>query len=112
MALTIKAPYGASNTITLLATGTSAITITNQETYISSAVTATGNCTINLTIDAQVTAGARLYLQVTGTGTETITFGTGIVAPTVTNAAAKTWTQGFWYDGTRFLPMGAKIQIN
>lgn len=108
----IKAPFGAGSVITLLATGTSTVAVSDQETYIASAVTATGNCTINLTIDSKVTPGARLYLQVTGTGTETITFGTGIVAPVVTNAAGKTWTQGFWYDGTRFLPMGAKIQIN
>lgn len=108
----IKSPYGAATAIVLLATGTTALIITNQDSYVATPVVSTGNCTVNLTIDSQVTAGAKLKLQGKGTGTETITFGTGIVAPVITNAAGKTWTQEFWYDGTRFIPSGAKIQID
>ncbi len=108
----IKAPFGAASAVVLAATGTTALTITNQDSYVATPVISTGNCTINLTLDSQLTAGAKLKLQGKGTGTETITFGTGIVGPVITNVAGKTWAQEFWYDGTRFIPTGAKIQID
>jgi hypothetical protein len=53
-----------------------------------------------------------LHIKVKTTATETFTFGTGIDAPTVTGVAGKTWCQSFWFDGTVFLPSGAKIQID
>ena len=110
--MTTNAPYGAIGTITIAATGTSAVTITNYETTVDALTTLTGNATLDITVDSQVKAGAKLYLKVKTTATETFTFGTGIDAPTVTGVAGKTWCQGFWYDGTTFLPMGAKIQID
>jgi hypothetical protein len=109
---TVKSPFGAADTLTIAATGTTAATISNQETYVSSLTTLTGNATLDLTLSSELKAGARLYVKVKTTATETFTFGTGIDAPVVTGVAGKTWTQGFWYDGTIFLPMGAKIQID
>ena len=41
-----------------------------------------------------------------------LTPSTGAWTGTVTGAAGKTWCQSFWYDGTVFLPCGAKIQID
>ncbi len=108
----INSPFGVAGTIAIEATGTSAVSIVNQETYVASLPTLTGNATLNLTIDSQVKAGAVLHLKVKTTATETFTFGTGIDAPVVTGVAGKTWCQSFWYDGTIFLPSGAKIQID
>lgn len=109
---TIKSPFGAADTLTLAATGTTAATISNQVTYVSTLPTLTGNATLDLTLSAKLEAGAMLFVKVKTTGSETFTFGTGIDGPVVTGSAGKTWTQGFWYDGTIFLPMGAKIQID
>lgn len=109
---TINAPYGDAGTLTIAATGTTAATISNQTTYVSSLTTLTGNATLDLTLSSELKAGAMLHLKVKTTATETFTFGTGIDGPTVTGAAGKTWTQSYYYDGTIFLPCGAKIQID
>jgi hypothetical protein len=109
---TINAPYGDAATLTIAATGTTAATISNQVTYVSSLPTLTGNATLDLTLSSELNAGAMLMLKVKTTATETFTFGTGIDAPVVTGVAGKTWCQAFWYDGTIFLPCGAKIQID
>jgi len=108
----INSPFGTAAVVAIAATGTTAVTITNQETYVSSLTTLTGNGTLDLTLASTLKAGAKLHLKVKTTATETFTFGTGIDAPVVTGAAGKTWTQSFWYDGTIFLPAGAKIQID
>lgn len=105
-------PFGAADTITIAATGTTAETITNRVSYASTLTTLTGNATLDLTLSAELKAGAMLHLKVKTTGSETFTFGTGIDGPVVTGSAGKTWCQSFWYDGTIFLPCGAKIQID
>lgn len=109
---TINSPFGSAGTITIEATGTTAATISNDVTYVSSLPTLTGNATLNLTLSSELKAGAMLHLKVKTTATETFTFGTGIDGPTVTGVAGKTWCQSFWYDGSTFLPCGAKIQID
>jgi hypothetical protein len=109
---TINKPFGSAGTITIEATGATAATISNDVTYVSSLPTLTGNATLNLTLSSELKAGATLHLKVKTTATETFTFGTGIDGPTVTGVAGKTWCQSFWYDGTIFLPCGAKIQID
>lgn len=111
-AQTIKWPNGAATAMVIAATGTTAITVTNNVTYVATLPTLTGNATLDLTIASGVKAGAVLNVKVKTTGAETFTFGTGIDAPVVTGDTAKTWTQSFWYDGTIFLPCGAKIQID
>ena len=109
---TIKAPFGASDTLAILATGTTTATITNFVTTVTALPTLTGNATLDLTISSELKVGAKLLIKCKTTGTETFTFGTGIDAPVVTGVAGKTWCQAFWYDGTIFLPCGAKIQID
>jgi len=110
--MSVNAPFGTAGTLTIAATGTTAATISNQETYVSSLTTLTGNATLDLTISSELKAGALLHLKVKTTATETFTFGTAIDGPTVTGVAGKTWCQSFWFDGTTFLPCGAKIQID
>jgi hypothetical protein len=109
---TIKAPFGASDTLTIAATGTTAATISNQVTTVTALPTLTGNATLDLTLSSELKAGAMLHIKCKTTAAETFTFGTGIDGPVVTGVAGKTWTQSFFYDGTIFLPAGAKIQID
>lgn len=107
----IKSPFGAVGTLTIAATGTTAATITNSIT-VSNLPTLTGNATLDLTLDSELKAGAELHITVKTTATETFTFGTGIEAPVVTGVGGKTWSQSFFYNGTAFYPMGAKIQVD
>lgn len=109
---TLNYPFAAIATASISANASDdAITISAQETYITTA-TLTSNATLDLTIGAQVTAGAKIHIKCTTNATETFTFGTGIDGPTVTGVAGKTWCQSFVYNGTTFYPMGAKIQID
>lgn len=109
----IRAPFGVASTSTLSATGAQAITIDNQCTIIDGETTeATGNRTINLTIDSEVLAGARILVKSKTNGTETTIFGTSITSVTVTGVAGKIKTQSFTYDGTAFLPDGTAVQID
>ncbi len=111
---TIEHPTGSATTSTMSATGTQAVTINNDGmTLIDGATTeATSNRTIDLTINGELTTGARLLITNKTNGTETLTHGTNITAPVITGSAGKTTSQGFTYNGTAFLPDGAKIQID
>ena len=109
----IKYPFGLADSKTLSATGAQAITIDDNLTIIDGVTTeATGNRTINLTIDAELKAGARILLKSKTNSTETTIFGTGISSVTITGVAGKTKTQGFTYDGSNFLPEGTSVQID
>lgn len=110
---TIKAPFGAADSQALSATGAQAITITNQVTFLDGVTTiATGNRTINLTIDAQVALGARIYISHKATGTETLIAGTGMKMPTTTGAAGKTKVLELVYNGTAFIALAIGYQID
>ena len=110
----LKWPYGlADSSQPLSATGAQAITIANDLTIIDGVSTiATGNRTINLTIPADLTPGARMIVKSKTTGTETTIFGTGCIAPTITGAAGKTKVTELVYDGTNFINTGTPIQID
>lgn len=109
----IKYPFGLANKETLSATGSQVIKINNNMTVINGVTTeATGNRTLNLTIDSDIGAGAKILLKSKTNGTETTIFGTGISAPTITGVAGKTKTQSFTYDGSNFLPDGTVVQID
>lgn len=109
----IKWPFGALKSVALTATGAQAITISGQMTVIDGAtVQATGNRTINLTINTNVEAGAVIFIKNKTAATETTTYGTGITSAVTTGVAGKTITQLFVYDGTAFLAAGAQQQID
>lgn len=109
----VSFPFGSASTASLSATGAQAITISDQLTIIDGATTqATGNRTINLTISAGVKAGAMILATYKTQGTETTTLGTGIDAATITGVAGKTFSQGYMYNGTVFLPFGTANQID
>lgn len=68
----------------------------------------TGNVTINLTIDAQLTSGARLHVKLSADGTQrTATLGTGFDADAadITVAVDSTVFKTFIYDGVAFVPV-------
>ena len=109
----IKYPFGLADTKTLSATGAQAIIIDDNLTIIDGVTTeATGNRTINLTVDAELKAGAKILLKTKSNGTETTIFGTKISSITVTGAAGKTFSQSFTYDGSNFLPDGTAVKID
>ena len=109
----IKYPFGLADEQALTATGAQALTIDDNMTVIDGVtVEATGNRTLNLTIDSEVKKGARILVKSKTNGAETTIFGTGITAPTITGVAGKTFTQGFTYDGAAFLPDGLSVQID
>lgn len=110
---TIKSPFGAADSQALSATGAQAITITNQLTYLDGVTTqATGNRTINLTIDSQVKLGARIILASKTAATETTIAGTGMTMPTTTGVAGKTKVLELYYNGTAFVALAVGYQID
>lgn len=112
--MTIRYPFGNADTsLALTATGVQALTITSNFTIIDGVtVEATGNRTINLTVDSEVSAGAVLLVRNQTNGTETLTFGTSITAPVQTGVAGTIHNQLFIYNGTTFEAAGADQQIN
>lgn len=109
----VKWPFGLADLFALSATGAQAISIANDLTIVDGVSTiATGNRTLNLTIPADITPGARMIVKSKTTGTETTVFGTGFIAPTITGAAGKTKTQELVYDGTNFIATSTPVQID
>lgn len=85
---------------------TLAVVVKQAETFLQPAEL-TGNATINLTIDAQVTAGAKLHLKLDADASDrTVTLGTGFDAGMATIVVAKTKIAfvTFTFDGTAFVP--------
>ena len=106
-------PSGAGTSSALTATGTQAITVNDQFTYVDGVtVEATGNRTLNLTIGDDLKLGAILMVASKTNGTETTIFGTNITSATITGVAGKTKTQAFVYNGTAFIPAGTAQQID
>lgn len=111
-AQTYKFPTGSSTALTVAAGGTTAITVVNNMNHVASIPTLTANAVFSVTASSQLKAGAIILLTVKTTSTETTTFAGSIVAPVVTGAVGKTWSQAYLYNGTNFYPMGAKIQVD
>ena len=110
----VKHPFGAAETIALTATGAQAVSIVNEVTYIDGVtVEATGNRTINLTIDtSNLNVGARIIMASKTNGTETTIFGTSITGATITGVAGKTKVTEFVYTGSAFVNTGTPVQID
>ncbi len=109
----IKFPFGPATTVALSATGAQAITVKNMLTIVDGvSVSATGNRTVNLTLDAGLEAGARIVFKLKTDGTETMAFGTGITGATLTGEAGKTFTAEAVFDGTGFVLTAAPVKID
>jgi hypothetical protein len=109
----VRFPFDNASAASLTATGAQAISIVDDMTIIDGVtVEATGNRTINLTIDDEVIVGARILLRLKTNGTETTAFGTGMQGATLTGAAGKTKNVEFVYNGTNFVEAGTPVQID
>ncbi len=109
----IRHPFGVAEVAVLSVSGAQALTIEDDQTIVDGVTnSASGNRTLNLTIDPELKAGARLFLKAKTDGTETTIFGTGITSATITGVAGKTKTQEFVFDGSAFLPVGTAQQID
>lgn len=88
---------------------TIAATINRPDTFITLA-TLSGDATVNLTVDAVVLPGARLFIKSTSDGTaRTLTFGTGFTAKALAGTISKSNVSSFIYDGTNFVNTGTQI---
>ena len=109
----VKHPFGPADVLTLSATGAQALTIENDLTIVDGVTTqATGNRTLNLTIDAGVKAGAKLLIKSKTNGTETTIFGTNMIGTTLSGEAGKTYVIQATYDGTNFLESATPVKID
>lgn len=108
----ISYPFGAAKGFTCATSGTVAVSVSNQLTYVSAVPTLTAAATLSLTAASSLKAGAMLLVTVKTTSTEVTTFAGSVIAPTVTGVAGKTWSQAFLYNGSNFYPCGAKIQVD
>jgi hypothetical protein len=88
---------------------TLAVTVKQRDTFLQPGAL-TGNVTINLTIDAQVTPGAKLYVKVkesANSADRTVTLGTGFDedASDITVVKNTIVYKTFVYDGVSFVPL-------
>jgi hypothetical protein len=75
--------------------------------------TLTGALTLNLTLDQNVRAGARILFIALSDGTaRTTTFGTGFTSPTLAGVISKTKAIEFVYNGTAFIATSVGVQID
>lgn len=91
-----------------------AIEVVNEMTIVDGVTVQadTNNRTLNLTIDAGVTAGARLVVKSKTKATETTLCGTGMTGPGLVGVAGKTKVVEFVYDGAKFIQAGAGVQLD
>lgn len=109
----IKFPFGVADVQALSATGDQDLTITDNLTVLDGVTTeATGNRTINLTLDDALPVGAMIMIQNKTNGTETLIFGTGITGATLTGVAGKTFGMLFMFNGTAFIEVTTPVQID
>lgn len=108
----VQWPAAKATSLTISASGTTALTISNNMNYVATAPTLTAAATISLTPGTNLRPGAMVMISVKTTSTEVTTFAGSAISASVTGVAGKTWSQGFYYNGTYFYPMGAKIQID
>ena len=108
---TIRSPFGIADHQTPTSAATLTVEVANDLTIIEP-TTLADNMTLNVTPSAELQKGAILLVKVKTTGTETLTYGDNINSSVVTGVAGKTFTQSFMYDGTAFIAMGPKQQID
>lgn len=109
----VKWPFGPATVIAPAAhAATVAATIDNAKTFIT-LPTMTGAVTLDLTVDADLEAGAELILRALSDGTaRDITPGTGMTGPVVAGVISKTKVTRYVYDGSKFVNTGLALQID
>jgi hypothetical protein len=109
-----KWPYGPASAIVVTpAAGVGAATITNNMTFLSFAAALAADTTLNLTIDAELEAGAKLVVKALCDGTERdVIPGTGMDGPTIVLVVSKTKVATYTFDGTNFVMDALAVQID
>ena len=103
MSSKVKYPFGQADELTLSAAGAQALTVVDNLTLIDGVSTiATGNRTIDLALDADLSVGSKLVIRTKTTGTETTIAGTGIAGTTYAGVAGKTITKTATFNGVSF----------
>lgn len=98
--------------LTPTAGATTDVTIANQVTIVDLGTLGAAS-TVNLTIGANVPVGATLTMIAKSDGTaRDVTPGTGFTAPVLSGVISKTKAQSYIYDGTKFVAMGAAVQLD
>lgn len=104
----IRYPFGELETHEMTASGDQDFNIDSNYILIDGeTVPATGNRTLNLTIDEVVLPGAILIVKSNTSGVETLTYGVGLEGTTETGTAGKTQLIQFVYDGINFKKLSA-----
>ena len=88
---------------------TMAVDIDNQLTFVAIDTMAQAG-TLNLTVDAEVTAGARLVITAGSDGTaRTLTPGTGMTGTAISGTISKSNVIVAEYDGSTFVVQNARL---
>ncbi len=105
-------PFGACDVQTPAYAAIQSVEVYDNMTVLNLG-TITADTTVNLVLDGELRAGARLLVKVKATANaDDVTFGNNIDAPVIVGVAGKTKTQEFVFDGTLFVPAGAVVQID
>ena len=105
----IKWPFGPADSKTVADSATIAVDIDNQLTFLA-IDTMAQNSTLNLTVDAEVTAGARLVITAGSDATaRSLTPGTGMTGTAVSGTISKSNVIDCEYDGSTFVVKSARL---
>lgn len=108
----VRWPFGAASVEVMKATGVTEVTVVNTLTIVDGvSVSATGDRTLNVTVDADLEVGARLVVKSKTTAAETLTPGVGMKGEEITGEAGKTAVAEYVYDGKAFVQTGKSILI-
>jgi len=109
----VRYPWGAATSEQMTASGNQDIEIVNTLTIIDGVSTiATGNRTLNLTAVSDLPVGSMVTVKHKTTGTESLIAGTGIAGPAIVGVAGKTIVVQLMYDGSKFIHVSPKNQID
>lgn len=98
----IRYPFGAADVQSLAYAAAIAANVNNTETLLNLAQLV-GNATLNLTVHAEMTVGAKLTVKVSVDGTNrTLTHGTGLTGAATVLTANKQYQLTYKYDGSKF----------
>jgi hypothetical protein len=102
---------GNSCAFALAYAATMALVVSESRTIVS--IDLTGAGTLDLDSKSTPSIGDELILKVSSDGTaRDLTLGTGFTSPVLAGVISKTKVQHFVYDGSKFIPTAAAIQIN
>jgi hypothetical protein len=109
----VKFPFGAATVEQLSAEGAQNIEVVNTLTVIDGVtVVATGDRTLNLTPAEDLIVGSELFVKSKTTGTEKLISGNGVTGPEIVGVAGKTIVVQLIYDGSKFIHVSPKNQID